>query len=105
MNKMQQKMVEDFRKACDTLAEAVNKQLFDGEREHRWVADRHGGLCDYEDTDLLSPEDMLLILEKGIDYDHYREWRDANIDNEQYINLRSWLMGCRHKMLKERAQL
>ncbi len=98
------KITEDFRRACDALAEAVNRQLFDGERSHCWVADEHGGLCDYGDTDFLSPGDMVLILERGVDYGRYSEWCDANAEGGQYINLRSWLMGCRHHMLKGKGE-
>ncbi len=33
------------------------------------------------------------------DYYHYAEWRNANLDHDKYINLCSWLRGCRHDML------
>lgn len=97
-------MVAAFREACDRLARAVNFQLFDGERDHSWVGDEAGGMCDFGDSDFLSPEDMARILESGMTYDEYAEWCDANIDNEQYINLASWLKGCRHDMLKKKEE-
>ena len=49
---------------------------------------------------MLNPEDMVRIIENGMTYGEYAEWRDANLDNNRYINLKSWLMGLRHKMLK-----
>ena len=44
---------------------------------------------------------MVRILDNDIDYDEYSEWRNANLDNNRYINLKSWLMGARHEMFKE----
>ena len=93
--------VRKFKKACDALAELVNEQLFDGCREWYWIGDEVGGACDFEETDVLNPEDMVRIIENGLTYDEYAEWRDANLDHAQYINLKSWLMGARHYMLKE----
>ena len=45
----------------------------------------------FMDTDFLSPEDMVRIIENDITYDEYAEWREANLDHNSYINLKSWL--------------
>ena len=92
-------VVRKYKKACDDLAELVNEQLFDGCREWYWIGDEVGGACDFEETDVLNPEDMVRIIENGLTYDQYSEWREANLDHAQYINLKSWLMGLRHDML------
>ena len=99
LNKFQKKTVELFRVACDGLAISVNQQLFDGCRKWYWIGNEVGGLCDFEDCDVLKPEDMMRVIENNMTYDEYAEWRDANIDNNHYINLKSWLMGLRHDML------
>lgn len=91
-------MVKQYHDACNDLAKAINGQLFDGEREWYWVGsgtDSIGGLCDFDDADVLSPEDMARILAHGMTYDQYAEWRDANIEHDKQINLKSWLMGAR----------
>ena len=93
--------LEKFRESCDRLAELVNEQLFEGCRKWYWICDEVGGACDFEETDVMNPEDMVRIIENGITYDEYAEWRDANLDNGRYINLKSWLMGARHDMFKE----
>ena len=93
--------VQRFKDACNALAEAVNKQLFDGCRTWYWIGEEVGGACDFEEADVLNLEDMVRIIEKGITYDEYAEWRDANLDHAQYINLKSWLMGARHDIMKE----
>ena len=44
------------------------------------------------------------IIESGLTYDQYAEWRESNLDNNRYINLKSWLIGLRHDMLKEEKE-
>ena len=94
-------VVRKYKKACDDLAELVNEQLFDGCREWYWIGDEVGGACDFEECDVLNPEDMVRIIENGLTYDQYSDWREANLDNNRYINLNSWLMGLRHEMLNK----
>ena len=105
MNKKKQDAIKKYKDACNLLASIVNDQLFDGCRDWYWVGDEVGGLvgglCDFMDTDFLSPEDMVRIIENGLTYDQYAEWREANLYNNRYINLKSWLMGLRHYMLNK----
>jgi hypothetical protein len=100
-NKKKNDAVQRFKDACNDIADAVNKQLFDGCRNWYWIGDEVGGACDFEESDVLNPEDMVRIIENNMSYDEYAEWRDANLDNNRYINLKSWLMGARHDMFKE----
>lgn len=93
-----------FRNSCNRLADLVNAKLFDGSRNWYWIADEIGGTCDFEEADVLNPEDMVRIIENNMTYDEYAEWRDANIDNNRYINLKSWLMGARHDMLNKEKE-
>lgn len=99
LNKSQKKTVELFRVACDGLAASVNQQLFGGCRKWYWIGDEVGGVCDFEDCDVLKPEDMVRVIENNMTYDEYAEWRNANLDDGRYINLKSWLMGLRHDMI------
>ena len=101
MESMLQIFIKQYKDICNELAELVNMQLFDGWCKWYWIGDEVGGACDFEDCDVLNPEDMVRIIENGLTYDEYAEWRDANLDNKHYINLKSWLMGARHYMLKE----
>ena len=48
---------------------------------------------------------MALIFEHHLTYDEYADLRDANINNIErngFINLESWIMGCRHEMLADK---
>ena len=101
INASQLGTIELFRMACNRLATFVNEQLFNGCRDWYWIGDEVGGACDFEKVDVLNPEDMIRIIENGLTYDEYVEWREANLDDGRYINLKSWLMGLRHDMLKE----
>lgn len=102
--KQQQETIAAFRVACYNLAEAVNEQLFEGSRKPYWVAEEVGGVCDFDDIDFLRPEEMVRIINVGMTYDEYAEWRDANVNNRQFINLSSWLKGLRHDMLERQTQ-
>ena len=103
-NEIKNKVVTMFQSYCNQLATLVNDQLFDGCREWYWIGDEVGGACDFEETDVLNPEDMVRIIENNMTYDEYAEWRDANIDNGRYINLKSWLIGARHDMLDKEKE-
>ena len=99
LNTFQLITLELFRESCDRLAALVNEQLFDGCRKWSWIGDEVGGVCDFDCIDVLNPEDMVRIIENNMTYDEYAEWREANLDNNHYINLKSWLMGLRHDMI------
>ena len=96
--------LELFGESCDRLAALVNDQLFDGCRKWYWIGNEVGGACDFDECDVLNPVDMVRIIENNMTYDEYAEWRDANIDNNRYINLKSWLMGLRHDMLDKEKE-
>ena len=99
------KLLQQFYTACNAIADAVNQQLFEGMRNPYWVANDIGGSCDFGDTDFLTPEEMVLILKANLTYDEYAEWRDANIkygDTKGYINLKSWIKGCRFSMIPDK---
>ena len=96
--------VSMFHNACNLLATLVNEQLFEGTRTWYWIGDDVGGVCDFEECDMLNPDDMVRIIENKMTYDEYAEWRDANLDNGRYINLKSWLFGLRHDMLDKEKE-
>ena len=100
-NENKNMVVMMFHSYCNRLANLVNDQLFDGCRKWYWIGDEVGGACDFEETDVLNPEDMVRIIEDYMSYDEYVEWCEANLDHAQYINLKSWLMGLRHDMLNK----
>ena len=101
LNASQLGTIELFKTACNRLATFVHIQLVDACRHWHWIGDEVGGACDFEETDVLNPEDMVRIIENNMTYDEYAEWREANLDHAQYINLKSWLMGARHEMFNK----
>lgn len=94
-----------FNTACNNLAQAVNEQLFDGKCKTYCIGDEVGGLCDFDGYAVLSPIDMVLIIEHNLTYEQVSEWINAGVDynfgreKTHYINLQSWLMGARYEML------
>lgn len=90
-----------YKDACNQLAEAVNKQLFNGCRKWYWISEEVGGVCDFGGVDILSCNDMLGIIGYSISYDEYAEWINAILDHDMCINLKSWLMGVRYERLNK----
>ena len=99
MKLKQKEIVQKYKNSCNKLEEIVNQQLFDGCRRWYWIGEDVDGACDFDECDILNPEDMVRIVENGLTYDQYAELREANLDDGRYINLKSWLMGLRHDML------
>ena len=97
-NKVKQDAVKKYKDACNLLASIVNEQLFDGCRTWYWIGDEVGGMCDFDDCDVISAKDMVRIIDNNVTYEQYEEWRDANLDNDRKIDLKSWLKGARHNM-------
>lgn len=99
--------LENFEIACDELAKLISKHLFHQARDWYWVDDIVGGICDFDGTDSLTPEEMVLILNNDVDYEEYAEWRDANIKHggtKGFIKLSSWIKGHRHSMLADKPK-
>ena len=98
-------IIKAFSTACNNLAQAVNEQLFDGKCTFCWIADEVGGLCDFGGYVVLSPIEMVLIIDHHLTYDQVMEWIDAGVDynrereGEEYINLDAWIKGARYEML------
>lgn len=80
-NEIKNEVVAMFHSYCNQLATLVNDQLFDGCRDWSWIGDEVGGMCDFEESDVLSPEDMVRILKHNISYDDYAAWREANLES------------------------
>ena len=103
-----QQAIFAFENACEELARQVNHRLFDDSRSWYWIGKEIGGTCDFGDTDFLTPEEMVIILQTPhFTYDQYAEWRDANIkygDTKGFINLFAWTKGCRHFMLADKPK-
>ena len=92
-------VLTSYRKACDMLVGAVNERLFEGFRSPYWVADIVGGVCNFDDTDFFTPNEMALILQNDVTYEQYAEWREARIEHYgkgAYVSLHAWLKGCRY---------
>lgn len=94
--------VVNYWDACERLVNVINEQLFDDSRDPYWIGGVCGGLCDFGDTDFLTPEEMALVILNEVTYEQYVEWREANFANERKINLQSWLKGARHSMQKDK---
>lgn len=94
--------VVNYWDACERLVNVINEQMFDDSRDPYWIGGVCGGLCDFGDTDFLTPEEMALIIQNKVIYEQYVEWREVNLASECKINLQSWLKGACHSMQKDK---
>lgn len=99
-------LLELFSSTCNDLAKEVNDVLFEGCRDWYWVGEQVGGLCAFEDTDFLTPDEMYLILAYKVSYETYADWREWNLaygDIVHNFNLWSWIHGA-DKVAKARSE-
>ena len=89
-------LVRKYKDTCAEIADAVAIRLFPTTRQHKWVGDRIGGICDFGNANFLTMGDMVLILETDMDPKGFFEWSAANEENKDYISLHCWLQGVRH---------
>lgn len=102
MTKEQERTIGDWELSCNLLAEECGKHLFGEDYDtidDFWIGEQIGGLFDYSGVLQLTCENMAEVLKEGTEVGTLIDWFEANIVNEQYINLHSWLKGLRHKDL------
>lgn len=109
MNK--QELKQNYDNACNAYLEAFCKQYhipYDNRGNKMWVSCEPGGIYDMEDM-CFGMEEIKLCVDKQVTWDDVTEWQDYNSDASylglNYINLRSWLMGCPRTSKEKRAEL
>lgn len=93
-----------YEAVCDTYAQRLIEQLGLSEDEAYWVSDDIGGTFAYSDSYFLSMEDIVMLVDNCIGYDEFNEWYNqwTDFDNKDRTNLRSWIMGARPEMFKDK---
>jgi len=95
-----------YEAVCDTYAQRLIEQLGLRKDDAYWVLDEIGDVFAYRDNYFLTMEEIVLLVDNCIGYDEFNEWYNqwTEFDNENRINLRSWLMGARPGMLKDKKK-
>lgn len=102
MTKDQERTIKDWELSCNLLAKECGKHLYGEDYDFLydfWFADIVGGVFEYNGWLGLNCEDMTEVLKEGTTIEQLYEWHEANVNNEQFINLHSWLKGLRHEHL------
>lgn len=95
-----------YEEVCDTYAQRLIEQLDLNKDDAYWVSDEIGGTFAYSDSYFLGMEDIVLLVDNSFGYDEFNEWYFQYTDfdsDKKRINLRSWLMGARPEMFKDKA--
>lgn len=93
-----------FASACDILATEFCRTLgiSDSPDDIYWIS--YGNVLSFLGGEMfINAEDMLLVIESGMEWDDFSEWywQWNDFDHETFeqkpdrVNLRSWLMGAR----------
>lgn len=92
-----------YESVCDTYAQRLIEQLGLRKDDAYWVSDEIGSTFAYGDNYFLTMEEIVLLVDNCIGYDEFAEWYNqwTEFDNENRINLRSWIMGARPEMFEK----
>lgn len=89
---------EAYEKGCNTyLLALLNAWELDGHYGY-WIGDEIGGVYSYGESIFINMEDIVFCVENDIDENEYMEWQEYNVEANEFgfdfINLKSWHMGC-----------
>lgn len=88
-----------YEKGCNSyLLTLANAWEWDCKAYGYWVADEVGGVFSYGESIFINMEDIVFCVENDIDENEYTEWQEYNVEANEFgfdfINLKSWHMGC-----------
>jgi hypothetical protein len=97
MNK-KTKLRKDFERICNEYKQALEEKWDLNPKYGYWIADEVGGVYDNDGFVTLNLLEMIYCVENDISWGQYDEWSQYNIKAHEYhfdyINLKSWHMGC-----------
>ena len=95
---VKRQLKEQYGKACNGyLTELLRMWELDACYGY-WNSDQPGTIYHYGDTHNLTMEDIIYIVENGIEEDEVIKWEDYTLDAHEFgfamPNLQSWHTGC-----------
>lgn len=89
---------------CETYKQRLCEQL--EVTDAYWIGDEVGGCLDINDYYVVDMPEIVLLVDNCIGFDEFDEWYGQCCDEENAhrINLRSWIMGARAEMFKEKKK-
>lgn len=92
------KLRKDFEHVCDEYKKVLEEMWALNPKTGYWIADEVGGVYDNDGFVTLNLLEMIYCVEHDISWEEYDEWSQYNIKahefNFDFINLKSWHMGC-----------
>ena len=69
-----------------------------------WIVGRVGGVLDIQSYYAIDMDELRYIVDNSMTFEDFEEWYNQWIytDNKNRINLRSWLMGARPELFKDK---
>lgn len=95
-----------YETVCETYAQRLIEQLGLNKDDAYWIGDDVGGCLDINGYYTIDIPEIVLLVDNCIDFDEFDAWYGQWVDEENVrrINLRSWIMGARPGMFKEKKK-
>lgn len=93
-----------YETVCETYKQRLCEQL--EVTGAYWIGDDVGGCLDINGYYTIDIPEIVLLVDNCIDFDEFDAWYGQWVDEENVrrINLRSWIMGARPGMFKEKKK-
>lgn len=89
---------------CEEYRIRLCKQFGISYSDTYWIVDRVGGVLDIQSYYTIDMDEIRYIVDSSMSFEDFEEWyaQWADMDNANRINLRSWLMGARPELFKDK---
>ncbi len=91
---------------CETYKQRLCEQWDIPYNKSYWIGDIIGETVDINGYYTINMPEIVQLVDNCIDFDEFNEWYEqwTDFDSDNRINLRSWIMGARPEMFKEKKK-
>ena len=93
-----------YEQACEEYRLRLCNQFGIDWNDTYWIAGRVGGVLDIQSYYAIDMDELRYIVDNSMTFEDFEEWYEQWMDteNENRINIRSWLMGARPELFKDK---
>ena len=93
-----------FENICDEYRLRLCNQFGISYSDTYWIVDRVGGVLDIQSYYAIDMDELRYIVDHSMSFEDFEEWYEQWMDteNENRINIRSWLIGARPELFKDK---
>lgn len=93
-----------YEHVCEEYRHRLCNQFGISYSDTYWIVDRVGGVLDIQSYYTIDMDEIRYIVDSSMSFEDFEEWYTqwSDMDNANRINLRSWLMGARPELFKDK---